>query len=69
MHLGSLKRTRIKTYCSVINTVMLEDVCAKKEETITNLIGMTHVQEGITQDGIVLWRFGLVFLYLNALTL
>lgn len=41
MHLGNLKTMLIKTYCSVINTVTLEDVSARMEETITNLIGMT----------------------------
>lgn len=41
MHLGNLKRMRIKSYCNVINTVMLKDASARKEETIMNLIGMT----------------------------
>lgn len=41
MRLGNLKRMHIKTCCNVINTVTLEDVSAKKEETITNLTGMT----------------------------
>ncbi|KAJ7425335.1 G2/M phase-specific E3 ubiquitin-protein ligase-like [Pitangus sulphuratus] len=40
MHLGNLKRTHIKTYCNVINIVILEDVSARKEETITNLIAV-----------------------------
>lgn len=41
MHLGNLKRTHIKSYCNVINTVTLKDASARKEETIMNLIGMT----------------------------
>lgn len=48
MHLGNLKKMHIKTYCIVINTVMLEDVSARKEETIMNLIGMILQQESIT---------------------
>ncbi|RMC00394.1 hypothetical protein DUI87_23002 [Hirundo rustica rustica] len=40
MHLGNLKKMHIKTYCIVINTVMLEDVSARKEETIMNLIAV-----------------------------
>lgn len=55
MHLGNLKRTHIKTYCNVINTVTLKDVSARKEETIMNLTGITLLQEDITWDGIVLW--------------
>lgn len=41
MHLGNLKRMHIKSYCSVINTVILKGVYARKEETIMNLTGMT----------------------------
>lgn len=48
MHLGNLKKMHIKTYCNVINIVTLEDVAARKEETIMNLIGTTLLQEGIT---------------------
>ena len=41
MHLGNLRRTRIKTCCNVINTVTLKDVSAGMEETIMSLTGRT----------------------------
>ncbi|KAF4788414.1 hypothetical protein TURU_161250 [Turdus rufiventris] len=40
MRLGNLKKMHIKTYCIVINTVMLKDVSARKEEIIINLIAL-----------------------------
>lgn len=51
MRLGNLKRMHIKTCCNAINTVTLEDVSAKKEETIMNLTGMTFFPGRSLGDG------------------
>ncbi|POI31004.1 hypothetical protein CIB84_005246 [Bambusicola thoracicus] len=62
MHLGNLKTMLIKTYCSVINTVTLEDVSARMEETIISLIASRLIiliyftMQGNTANGkSILW--------------
>lgn len=68
MHLGNLKRMHMKIYCNVINIVILEDVCAGKEETTVNLIGMTfpgRCNLGWNSSLVVWWclGFSLVFFF------